>query len=94
MANQSTAEYYRSNPAARKRRLKQQSAYQKTAKGRELKAAAYKLNKELGGKVGDNRDAMHNKNGQGKHGLGDPSINRAEPHLAKAKKNKRKLRIT
>ena len=28
-----TSDYYKKNPEARKRRLKQQSSYQKTAKG-------------------------------------------------------------
>ena len=44
----STAEYYRENPEARKRRLKQQSAYQKTEKGKAIKNNANKLNRKLG----------------------------------------------
>ena len=44
----STAEDYRKNPEARKRRLKQQSAYQKTEKGSRIKRNANKLNRKLG----------------------------------------------
>ena len=88
----STAEYYRNNKPARLRRLKQQTAYMKTKKGKDIRNRAGELDDKLGGKVGDGLDATHNKNGKGKHGLGDPSTNRAEPHLAKAKK-KNKLKI-
>ena len=56
-----TAEYYRKNPAARKRRLKQQSAYQKTKKGKSIKKNANKLRRKLKLKVGDKRDAAHYK---------------------------------
>ena len=41
----STAEYYRKNPEARKKRLKQQSAYQKTAKGLKIRTAANAANR-------------------------------------------------
>jgi len=76
MAKQSTAEYYRKNPEARKTRLKQQSAYQKTAKGKELKAASYKLDKKLGGKVGDGKDASHYKGSKTNGRLQPASENR------------------
>ena len=56
-----TAEYYRKNPAARKRRLKQQSKYQKTKKGSSIKKNANKLRNKLKLKVGDKRDAAHYK---------------------------------
>jgi hypothetical protein len=54
-----TAEYYRSNPEARKRRLEQQKRYQKTKKGKEIKLNANKLRNKLGLQVGDPRDASH-----------------------------------
>ena len=76
MAKQSTAEYYRKNPEARKRRLKQQSAYQKTAKGRDLKAKSYQLDTELGGTVGDGLDAAHYEGSKTKGRLQKPSENR------------------
>jgi len=59
-----TQKFYDKNPVANKRRLKQQSDYQKTAKGRALKINANKANKELGTYGnGDNLDASHTKNG-------------------------------
>ena len=58
----STAEYYRQNPEARKKRLKQQSAYQKTEKGKAIKNNANKLNRKLGTYGnGDGLDASHYK---------------------------------
>ena len=56
-----TAEYYRKNPAARKRRLKQQSAYQKTPNGDSIKKNANRLREKLKIPVGDPRDAAHYK---------------------------------
>ena len=56
-----TAEYYRKNPAARKRRLKQQSAYQQTPKGESIKKNANRLRNQLKIPVGDPRDAAHYK---------------------------------
>ena len=74
---ESTAEYYRKNPAARKRRLKQQSAYQKTPKGSRIKKNANKLNRKLGTYGnGDGKDAAHYKGSTTKGRLQSPSINR------------------
>ena len=56
-----TAEYYRKNPAARRRRLKQQDAYQNTEKGDRIKKRANKLRRELKIRKGDPRDAAHYK---------------------------------
>ena len=39
-----TAEYYRSNPKAKARRLKQQKKYNKTTKGLALRVNATRLN--------------------------------------------------
>ena len=51
-----TSEYYKKNPEARKRRLKQQSKYNKTKKGLALRVNANKLNRKLG--TYGNRDGM------------------------------------
>ena len=73
----STAEYYRKNPAARKRRLKQQSAYQKTNKGLRIRVNANKLNRKLGTYGnGDGKDAAHYKGSSTKGRTQSPSINR------------------
>ena len=57
-----TSDYYKKNPEARKRRLKQQSSYQKTAKGSTIKKNANKLKRKLGtyGNC-DGKDAAHYK---------------------------------
>lgn len=89
-AKQSTADYYRTHPDARKRRLKQQSAYQKTAKGKAIKKNANRLNRALGTYGNhDDQDASHYKGSTKKGRLMPASKNRAEPHL----KNKNKLKI-
>ena len=73
----STAEYYRKNPAARKRRLKQQSAYQKTSKGSTIKKNANKLNRKLGTYGNhDSKDAAHYKGSTTQGRLQSPSTNR------------------
>ena len=43
-----TAEFYRKNPEARKKRLSQQKAYNKTDKGLKIRVNANKLNRKLG----------------------------------------------
>ena len=73
----STAEYYRKNPEARKKRLKQQSAYQKTEKGSRIKKNANKLNRKLGTYGnGDGKDAAHYKGSTTKGRTQNPSTNR------------------
>ena len=72
-----TAEYYRKNPEARNKRLNQQSAYQKTAKGSAIKKNANKLNRKLGTYGnGDGKDAAHYKGSTTKGRLQSPSTNR------------------
>ena len=77
-----TAEYYRKNPEARKKRLVQQSKYNKTDKGLKIRVNANKLNRKLGTYGnGDGLDVAHK---QGKKGskkakdvtLQKPSTNR------------------
>ena len=62
MAKGRTQRYYDKNPAANKRRLKQQSTYQKTTKGKKLKADAYKASLKIG-RVGDGKDVSHTSKG-------------------------------
>ena len=72
-----TAEYYRSNPKARAKRLKQQKRYNKTKKGLALRVNANKLNRKLGTYGnGDGRDAAHYKGSTTKGRLQSPSENR------------------
>ena len=72
-----TAEYYRKNPEARKKRVKQQSAYQKTAKGSTIKKNANKLNRKLGTYGnGDGKDAAHYKGSTTEGSTQSPSTNR------------------
>ena len=79
----STAEYYRSNPEARKKRLKQQSAYQKTEKGKAIKIAANAANRAKGTYGNhDNKDVAHKPGKKGSRKAKDvtlqsPSKNRA-----------------
>ena len=73
----STAEYYRSNPEARKKRLKQQARYNKTNNGLKIRVNANKLNRKLGTYGnGDGKDAAHYKGSTTKGRTQSPSINR------------------
>ena len=69
-----TQRYYDKNPAANKRRLKQQGLYQKSAKGRELKHRAYLGSLKIG-KKGDGKDVSHTSKGVI---LASPKANRAK----------------
>ena len=73
----STSSYYKSNPEARKKRLKQQAKYNRTKKGTELRVNANRLNRQLGTYGnGDGKDAAHYKGSKTKGRLQDPSVNR------------------
>ena len=62
MASGKTSQYYKKNPAARKRRLKQQAKYNKTKKGLAIRVNANKLNKKLGTYGNkDGKDSCHAK---------------------------------
>jgi len=75
-----TSAYYKSNSAARKKRLKQQSAYNKTKKGLMIRTAANKLNRKLGTYGnGDGKDASHTGPGKGK--TENASKNRRRPRM-------------
>ena len=55
----------------------QQKAYNKTKKGVKLRVESAKLDKKLGGKVGDGKDAAHDSRKQKGGSLQKPSINRS-----------------
>jgi len=77
-----TSNYYKKNPAARKRRLKQQAAYNKTKTGLKIRTEANQLNRKLGTYGnGDGKDASHTGPNRGK--LESPSANRRRPRLGK-----------
>ena len=64
MEKSRTQKFYDKKPAANKRRLKQQSDYQKTAKGTSLKIRANELNRKLGTYGNhDDLDAAHTSKG-------------------------------
>ena len=72
-----TSEYYKSNPDAKAKRLKQQKRYNKTKKGLALRVNANRLNRQLGTYGnGDGRDAAHYKGSDTKGRLQSPSENR------------------
>ena len=57
-----TAEYYKKNPAARKRRLKQQKEYQKKPGRVKKRVELNRINRKVG-KKGDGKDVSHCKGG-------------------------------
>ena len=72
-----TASYYKSNPKAAAKRRTQQSKYNKTSKGREIRVNANKLNRKLGTYGnGDGLDAAHYKGSKTEGRTQKPSINR------------------
>jgi len=74
MAKSRTQRYYDANPAANQRRLKQQSKYQKTKKGKKLKHDAYIGSLKIG-KKGDGKDVSHTSKGVV---LASPKANRSK----------------
>ena len=57
-----TSNYYKKNPAAKARRLKQQAKYNKTKKGLAIRVNANKRNKKLGTYGNrDGKDSCHAK---------------------------------
>ena len=72
-----TSDYYKSNPKAKQKRLKQQKRYNKTKKGLALRVNANRLNRDLGTYGnGDGKDAGHYKWSTTKGRLQKPSENR------------------
>jgi len=67
MAKGKTQTYYDKNPAANRRRLKQQAKYNKSSEGLKIRVAANKLNRKLGTYGnGDGKDASHTDTNKGK----------------------------
>ena len=58
-----TAEYYRKNPAARKRRLEQQKRYQKKPSQVKKRVELNRINRQKGRK-GDGKDVSHTTDGK------------------------------
>ena len=83
MGKGKTQTYYDKNPDKNKERLKQQSAYQKTPKGRAIKIAANAANRAKGTYGnGDGKDVAHKPGKKGSRKAKDvtlqsPSKNRA-----------------
>jgi hypothetical protein len=75
-----TSEYYKSNPEARKKRLKQQAKLNKTAKEKARRSELGKLNRKKGA-VGDGKDISHKKDGTTT--LESASTNRARNGMKK-----------
>ena len=74
---ESTAEYYRKNPKARKKRLTQQKKYNKTKNGLKIRVNANRLKRKLGTYGnGDAKDAAHYSGSSTKGRTQSPSINR------------------
>ena len=59
MASGKTSAYYKSNPRARLKRLKQQAAYNKTPHGKALRVNANRLRAQLKIGKGSPMDAAH-----------------------------------
>ena len=57
-----TSKYYKKNPAARRRRLKQQSEYQKRPERVKKRVELNRINRKVG-KKGDGKDVSHCKGG-------------------------------
>ena len=77
-----TSDYYKQNPAAKKKRLAQQAKYNKTNKGLQIRVKANKLNRKLGTYGnGDGKDASHTGPNKGK--LESPTKNRTRPRKGK-----------
>ena len=82
MVKGKTQRYYDKNPAANRRRLKQQAKYNKSREGLKIRVAANELNEKLGTYGnGDGKDASHTGKNTGK--LETPSSNRRRPRTGK-----------
>ena len=78
----STSDYYKKNPAARKRRNAQQTRYNKSGKGNKIAREANRANRALGTYGnGDRKDAAHT--GPNRARLQSETINRANPRKGK-----------
>jgi hypothetical protein len=80
----STSDYYKKNPKAAAKRVKQQAKYNKTKKGKKLISGATKLRDKLKCKKGE--DASHTGPKSGK--CENSSKNRTRPRKGKKYANK------
>jgi hypothetical protein len=77
-----TSDYYKKNPKARAKRLRQQAKYNKTSEGLKIRTAANKLNRKLNTYGnGDGKDASHTGPNTGR--LESPKANRTRPRKGK-----------
>jgi hypothetical protein len=77
-----TSKYYKKNPKARAKRLKQQKRYNKSTEGMKIRVNANRLNRKLGTYGnGDGMDASHTGPKSGKKE--SPSKNRRRPRTGK-----------
>ena len=89
----STSDYYKKNPAARKRRNAQQTRYNKSGKGNKIAREANRANRALGTYGnGDKKDAAHT--GPNRARLQSPSKNRANPRKGKKYSSGKGRKIT
>ena len=89
----STSNYYKKNPAARKRRNSQQKRYNKSFKGNAIAKRANRANRALGTYGnGDGKDAAHT--GPNRAKLQSPSKNRANPRKGKKYSSGKGRKIT
>lgn len=77
-----TSKYYKANPEAKAKRLKQQAEYNRTKDGLKIRTEANQLNRKLGTYGnGDGKDASHTGPNKGK--LESPSKNRRRPRTGR-----------
>ena len=89
----STSEYYKKNPAARKKRNAQQTRYNKSGKGNAIAKRANRANRALGTYGnGDRKDAAHT--GPNRARLQSENINRANPRKGKKYSSGKGRKIT
>ena len=77
-----TSEYYKSNPKAKAKRLKQQAKLNSTKKETKRRVALNKANRSMG-RVGDGKDISHKKDGSVT--LEKAQINRARNGMKKGR---------
>ena len=84
-----TSEYYKKNPEARKKRLKQQSAYQKTAHGLNIRTAANAANRAKGTYGnGDGLDVAHKPGKKGSKKAKDVTLQKPSTNRKSRKKSR------
>jgi len=86
---ESTAEYYRKNPEARRKRRLQQKIYNKTNKGLKIRVAANAANRAKGTYGnGDGLDVAHKKGKEGSHLAKDVDLKKPKTNRRSRLKSK------